>query len=40
MHIQVENPKKTWIEPQIKVIPIETLNPFGFLNEIEGSPGS
>lgn len=32
--------KKTWLEPQIEVIPIETLNPFGFLNETNGTLGS
>jgi hypothetical protein len=32
--------KKSWQEPQIIEIPIETLNPFGFLNEMDGTLGS
>jgi hypothetical protein len=40
MKNQVENPKKIWLEPQLEEISIETLNPFGFLNEIDGTLGS
>ena len=40
MENQVENSKKIWLEPQIEELSIEILNPFGFLNEIDGTLGS
>jgi len=32
--------KKLWIEPCMQEIPLETLNPFGFLNELDGTLAS